>query len=162
MLLLRDKVFLFEAMLAPEIFIPNVSLSYAISLLLDSVGFTNYVFLRAADEKDAVIPFFYISPNKTVAEILGEIAVSTQSAMFFDEYNNLVVMSKEYMLPEKGVRPVTSTIRGNKDSDGNLENIVSISQSDMEQLYETMRNREAKYKKKWIENKNTILQQKEE
>lgn len=132
MLLLRDKFFLFEAMLAPEIFIPNVSLSYAISLLLDSVGFTNYVFLRAADEKDAVIPFFYISPNKTVAEILGEIAVSTQSAMFFDEYNNLVVMSKEYMLPEKGVRPVTSTIRGNKDSDGNLENIVSISQSDME------------------------------
>lgn len=128
---LRDKFFHFESMIAPEVFIPNVSLSYAVSLLLDSVGFSNYTFKRVADEPDPVIPFFYIPPDKTVAEILSELAVSSQYAMFFDEYNNLVVMSKEFILPSESQRPVTSILRGSKDADGNLANIVSISKSDM-------------------------------
>lgn len=129
-IVLRDKFFHFESMTAPEVFIPNVSLSYAVSLLLDSVGFSNYIFKRLDDEIDPVIPFFYIPPDKTVAEILAELAVSTQYAMFFDEYNNLVIMGKEYMLPGDD-RPVNFVLRGAKDSDGNLANIVAISQSDM-------------------------------
>ena len=34
-----------------------------------------------------------------MAEILNELAISTQTAMYFDEYNNFVVMSKNYLMP---------------------------------------------------------------
>ena len=59
-----------------------------------------------------------------MAEVLNDLAVSTQTAMFFDEYNNLVLMSKEYMLPEEDVRPTDITLYGTKDFevDGAISN----------------------------------------
>lgn len=96
---LRDLFLYFESKTAPELFIQNVSLSSAVSTLLDNIGFSNYVFKRLPDEVDPVIPNFFVGPNETVAQVLNNIAISTQSAMFFDEYNNLIVMTKDYMMP---------------------------------------------------------------
>jgi len=112
---LRDLYFYFESIKAPEMLVTNVSLSYAISLLLDSVGFSNYVFKRIENEKELMIPFFFIPPDKTVAEILNDLAISTQTAMFFDEYNNFVMMSKNYMLPSNDERQVDITLYGSND-----------------------------------------------
>jgi hypothetical protein len=112
---LRDLYFYFESIKAPEMLVTNVSLSYAISLLLDSVGFSNYVFKRIENEKELMIPFFFIPPDKTVAEILNDLAISTQTAMFFDEYNNFVMMSKNYMLPSNDERQVDTTLYGSND-----------------------------------------------
>ena len=135
---LRDLFFYFESQNAPQIMIQNASVSYAVSLLLDSIGFSNYVFKRAANESESIIPIFYTSPDKSIAEVLNDIAVSTQTAVFFDEYNNLILMSKEYMLPSPGVRPTDITLYGTKDfkseaalsnktTSSNLANIISIS-----------------------------------
>ena len=137
-LTLRDLYFYFESVKAPEMLVTNVSLSYAISLLLDSIGFSNYVFKRLESEKELIIPFFYIAPDKTVAEVLDELAVSTQTAMFFDEYNNFVMMSKNYMLPSNEDREIDTTlygsndfikngIRENSNSQLKLANIIDIS-----------------------------------
>lgn len=112
---LRDLFFYLESMTAPQILLQNVSVSYAISLLLDSVGFSNYVFKRIDGEKEMIIPFFFIPPDKSVAQLLNEIAVSTQSAMFFDEYNNFVVMSKNYIMPSLSQRPTDFVLSGSKD-----------------------------------------------
>ncbi len=114
-LTLRDLFFYFESAKAPEMLVTNVSLSYALCLLLDSVGFSNYVFKRVNGEKELIIPFFYIPPDKTVAEILNDLAVSTQTAMFFDEYNNFVMMSKNYMLPTEEDRLTDITLYGTDD-----------------------------------------------
>lgn len=111
---LRDLYFYFESLKAPQILIQEASLSYAVALLLDSIGFSNYVFYRTEDF-DPIIPYFYIKPDVSVAEILKELAISTQSAMFFDEYNNLVVMTKEYMLPSVDDRSTDIIIRGSTD-----------------------------------------------
>lgn len=111
---LRDLFFYFETMTAPQILIQNASLSYAVSLLLDYVGFSNYTFKRISDQ-ELVIPYFSIAPDKSVAEVLNDLALSSQSAMFFDEYNNFVVMSKDYMMPALGDREVSMTLRGSKD-----------------------------------------------
>lgn len=139
---LRDLFFLFESTLAPEILITEASLSYAVSLLLDSIGFSNYTFYRVDGERDPIIPFFFISANKNVAEILNELAVSTQSAMYFDEYNNFVVMSKNYLLPTEAQRQTEITLIGSKTheqsgiienskiSSNKLPNIISISSQD--------------------------------
>jgi hypothetical protein len=106
---LRDLFFYFESITAPQILIRNASISYAVSLLLDSVGFSNYVFKRNEGESEEVIPYFYIEPDKSVAEVLNDIARSTQSAMFFDEYNNFIVMSKGYIMPSEIERPTDLT-----------------------------------------------------
>jgi len=138
---LRDLYFYFESILAPQILVTNVSLSYAVSLLLDSVGFSNYTFKRVSGEKELIIPFFYIGPDKTVAEVLNDLAVSTQTAMFFDEYNNFVMMSKNYMLPSDSERDIQFTFYGsndfikdneirNKNKNIKLTNIVDIASSD--------------------------------
>ena len=112
---LRDMFLYFESVTAPQILIKDTTLSYAISLLLDSIGFSNYVFKRNPAEPDPTIPFFFVSPDTSIAEVLNRLAVSTQSAMFFDEYNNFVVMTKEYVLPEETTRGIDTTLYGSSD-----------------------------------------------
>lgn len=101
---LRDLFFHFESLTAPQILFTNVSLSYAIAMLMDSIGFSNYIYYKSVNDKDPIIPFFFVAPDTTVAQILEDLAVSTQTAMFFDEYNNFVLMSKRYMMPNPGDR----------------------------------------------------------
>jgi hypothetical protein len=96
---LRDMYLYFEAITAPELLIVNRTLSYILSIIFDSIGFSNYKFYRVANEKEKPIPYFFVGPDKTVAQVLNDLAVATQTAMFFDEANNFIFMSKEYMLP---------------------------------------------------------------
>ena len=126
---LRDFYFYFESTKAPKILLQEVSLSQAICILLDSVGFSNYVFKRTINSNDPIIPNFFIAPEQSVAEVLSQLAIATQSAMFFDEYNNFVVMTKEYILDNSKERKKDITLYGNNTSDG-LENIVAISSQD--------------------------------
>ena len=137
---LRDMYFFLESMPAPRMLVTEASLSYAITLLLDYIGFSNYTFLRVAGEKDPIIPYFFIAPDQNVAEVLNQIAVSTQSAMFFDEYNNFVVMTKDYLMPTATQRESSFILSGSNNqtdtgiiensTSGKLPNIISIASED--------------------------------
>jgi hypothetical protein len=137
---LRDLFFFLESMPAPRLLTTNTSLSYAITTLLDYIGFTNYTFKRVSGEKESIIPFFFVAPDQNVAEVLNQLAVATQSAMFFDEYNNFVVMSKDYMMPTSAQRAIDFSLSGStgqndtgvveNSSSGNLPNIISIASED--------------------------------
>ena len=138
---LRDLYFYFESQTAPQILSTNTSVSSAVSLLLDSIGFSNYVFKRAKGESEVIIPFFFIPPEKTIAEILQDLAISTQTAMFFDEYNNFVMMSKNYIMPSAEERATDITLYGSSDSQDSgviknqrtttkLSNILEITSED--------------------------------
>ena len=141
---LRDFYFFLESMPAPRLLTTQTSLSYAVSLLLDYIGFSNYTFKRVANESDPIIPYFFIAPDQNVAEVLNQLAVSTQTAMFFDEYNNFVVMSKDYLMPTETQREVNFVLSGSNNqtdsgviqnaSSGNLPNILSIASQD-KQIY---------------------------
>jgi len=110
---LRDFVFYLESQIAPEILLINASTSYIVATLLDSIGFSNYTFSRLSNENDVVIPYFMISPNKTIMQILQDLAIATQTTMFFDESNNFVVMGKKYLVPDdKTQRDATITLYG--------------------------------------------------
>ncbi len=124
----RDLYFYLESLTAPELLLTNASTSYAVATLLDYIGISNYSFKRVSGESDNVIPFFFVPPDKTVAEILEQIAISTQTAMFFDEYNNFIMMSKDYIMPTATQRPVDFTFNGNDTE--KLANIVEISSQD--------------------------------
>lgn len=121
---LRDLFFYFESLTAPQILIENASLSYAVALLLDGIGFSNYAILRNEGESEVTIPYFYVGPDLSVAQVLSDLAVSTQSAMFFDEENNFIVMSKNYMMPSATERLTDVTLYGSDDiyDSGVLEN----------------------------------------
>lgn len=138
---LRDLYYYFESITAPELLIQDVSLSYAVSLLLDSIGFSNYQFKRIVGENDPIIPFFFVSPNQSVAQVLQSLAVSTQTAMFLDEYNNFVLMTKGYVMPSEDDRSTDITIYGSQDSESvreiknkrtgkTIANIISIASQD--------------------------------
>ena len=114
---LRDFYFYFESMLAPKLFLTNISVSYAISILLDAIGFSNYVYKRIEGEIDPVIPYFFVGPDQSVAQVLNDLAVSTQTAMFFDEYNNFIAMSKNYLMPTSTQRSLDTTLIGSKTND---------------------------------------------
>lgn len=140
---LRDLFLYFESTAAPQLLLRDTTVSYAISLLLDSIGFSNYVFKRNVGEPDPIIPFFFVPPDVSVAEILNQLAVSTQSAMFFDEYNNFVVMSKGYIMPSVSDRETDMVLYGSTDfsknnlvknsrTSPNLANIINISSQNNE------------------------------
>ena len=121
---LRDLFFYFESITAPQILIEQASLSYAVSLLLDSVGFSNYTFRRLSTDDEEIIPYFHVPPDVSVAQALNNLAISTQSAMFFDEFNNFIVMSRNYFLPDQDQRTSDLVLRGSVDfeKDGTLKN----------------------------------------
>ena len=137
---LRDFFFFLESMPAPRLLTTQTSLSYAITLLLDYIGVSNYTFKRVANESEPVIPFFFVAPDQNVAQVLNQIALATQTAMFFDEYNNFVVMSKDYMMPSETQRSTDFVISGSNNqtdsgvienaTSGNLPNIISIASQD--------------------------------
>ena len=137
---LRDFFFYLESMPAPRLLTTQTSLSYAITLLLDYIGVSNYTFKRVDNESDPIIPFFFIAPDQNVAEVLNQLAIATQTAMFFDEYNNFVVMSKDYMMPAVDQRSTDFVLSGSNNqtdsgviennTSGNLPNILSIASQD--------------------------------
>jgi hypothetical protein len=135
---LRDLFFYFESLTAPELFLTGVSVSSAVSTILDYIGFSNYTFLRNPGESEDIIPYFYVEPEKSLALVLQDIALSTQSAMFFDEFNNFVVASRNYVLPKSEERDLDIVLSGSKDFEKSdqiknqatsekLANIVDIS-----------------------------------
>ena len=140
---LRDMFFYFESLNSPQLLVESASLGYAVSFLLDSVGFSNYTFRRVDEEDDPVIPYFFVKPETSVAQVLQELAVATQTAMFFDEFNNLIVMSKNYMMPSLEERPTDIEILGSLDqakqgvvknlpTKTKLSNIISLSSKNQE------------------------------
>ena len=127
----------FSSIKSPEMLVPNASVSYIVATLLDSIGFTNYKFYRAAGESEDVIPFFFTPASVTIADTLTNIAKASQTAMFFDETNNLIIASRGYMFPSSGrdsvftfkgtADQVQSGVYSNQRLSGSLSNIIEIS-----------------------------------
>lgn len=116
---LRDLLFHFESIVAPSLLLKNVSVSYAVATMLDNIGFSNYKFYRNAGETEDKIPYFFVAPDTTVAQVLNDIAQSTQTSMFFDEENNLILMSRNYIMPKVAERATDLTLYGTKDFEQN-------------------------------------------
>ena len=124
---LRDLMFRLENEKGPDLLLTDTTMTYAIAVLLDSIGFTNYSFVGFDEDNDFKIPYFFMSADLNVAQILEKIAIASQSCMFFDEQNNLIVMSKDYLSPEN--REVDTTILST-DVGENKANILSIASAE--------------------------------
>lgn len=112
---LRDLFFYLELNNVPDLLLENATLSQASSIILDNIGFSNYVFKRVDEEDDPVISYFFVRPDTSVAEVLQDLALATQTAIFFDEENNLTFMSKNYIMPSKTDRETDLELLGSLD-----------------------------------------------
>ena len=126
---LRDKYFYLESINAPNLFLTNSSVSFIISTLLDYVGMSNYMFKKIENENELIIPYFFCNEEKTVAQVLNDIAISSQYAMFFDEENNFIVMSKNYTIPKADERESNIMLYGSENSLNKKESIFNLSNS---------------------------------
>jgi len=88
-----------------------------------------------ASLEDPVIPYFFVGPEVSLAQALSNIASATQTAMFFDEYNNFVVMPKEYYLPNADdSKRKTDLVLYGHTNEKSLPNIINVNAAE-EQIY---------------------------
>lgn len=79
----------------------SVPVSFAIQTILQGIGFTNFKFLNGKESSQVDIKYFYADDDKTIAEVLDEIARATQCSIYIDAFNNVVCASKDRVL-DKG------------------------------------------------------------
>jgi hypothetical protein len=151
---LRDLTHLMEQTSCPELMMVDVSFSVAVTTLLDSIGFTNYKFYRTSGETEITIPYFYTNPESSVLQTLQDLAISAQAAMFFNEENDFIIMSKNYMMPTTAQRPTDFILSGEK-TDAISANIESISTQDSK----VFNNGSISYQEKYIQRSYGSLKQ---
>lgn len=102
---LSDYTKFWKTQAPPDILLGSsdgIRCSAIIKILLDNAGFTKYSFNKTGDTdeyvyEDKKLDFFYCDgvSSSTIMSTLEDIAKSMQLSMFFDQYNNFVVMTKE-------------------------------------------------------------------
>lgn len=104
----EDFFYFLKRMKSPEVSIANLSgieASVAILLLFDNAGITNYRFVKqsATSDDDFVFDYFFSNETQTIAEVLEQIAISAQYAIFVDANNVIRAVTKEKMADLVGI-----------------------------------------------------------
>lgn len=64
----------------------NCTIGKAIWRLLDSVGFTNYQYTRAAADAPSLISYYWTDGDLTIWDTIQELCRTTQTSAYFDEF----------------------------------------------------------------------------
>lgn len=71
--------------------------------VLDMVGFVDYEIQESDLVIESVIPVFWTDGEKTVWEVLSELATATQTAIYFDNFGKLQVKTRQQAFKETGI-----------------------------------------------------------
>lgn len=120
---IEDSMKFLRELSAPDLFLQGFDqgnrLSFVILTILDNVGITGYEFKKSSNTnnkiEDVVIRNFFCKKEQTVAEVLEQLAVSTQCSMFYDSENKLNVLTKERLTKKESISPSTSDTSGGTD-----------------------------------------------
>lgn len=101
--------FLRETKAVDLLFSSGVPYSVAILILLDNVGITGLEFKKSSnapefDKEDTIIKSFFCAKEQSVLEVLQQIAVATQCAMFYDSVGKLNVLTKERLTQNVSIK----------------------------------------------------------
>ncbi len=102
----------------------NVTIGMAIWRILDSIGFIDYQYVRAAEVASNQIPYYWTDDEKTVWDNIQDLCRVTQSAAYFDEHGILQIKSRDSAFDKN--RPVDWTFDYAQDGD-KLPDIVDLS-----------------------------------
>lgn len=87
--------------------------------LLDSVGFASWVYNPASDDVSSLVPQFWADGTSSVWDTIADLAEATQTAVYFDEYGVLKVMTRSaaFNLSTPSVWTLDAATNGSKQAD---------------------------------------------
>lgn len=114
---LKDSSVVLQERNMPAIFLTNATVGQIIWQTLDTIGMTNYQYTRSDPDYGQVIPYYWPSdtaeasnprwgrlrvnttnpPTTTIWDELSALCESTQTGLYFDEYDKLQIKSREQM-----------------------------------------------------------------
>lgn len=105
--------FLRETKAVDLLFSSGVPFSVAVLILLDNVGISGYEFKKSSnlpsfDKEDTIIKSFFCSKEQSVLEVLQQIAVATQCAMYYDAVGKLNILTKERLTENVSIKESTT------------------------------------------------------
>ena len=121
---LEDRFKIFKSTKVPDLVFPTsngIPFSVLILMLLDNCGITGYEFKKSIgkandsisnDSEDTRIDNFFCRKEQTLMEVLNDIAVSTQSAMYIDASGKLNVLTKERLTSNATITQSSSNNNG--------------------------------------------------
>ncbi len=92
---LKDSSKFLQEEKVPNILLENVTVGEAIWRICDSIGFTEYEYEKKDDDPSSTLRYFWTDSEKTVWETLQELAEATQTAIYFDEFDDLRIKTRE-------------------------------------------------------------------
>lgn len=120
-----DYAKILQETICPDMVCDKYSMVAIIRRILDSIGFTNYNFNYATDDKSIITPDYWWSDStQTVWSLLQEICRDIQMSASVDENNVLQFYTRDYMFDK--TKPINWTFRNSNEATGELANIVSM------------------------------------
>jgi hypothetical protein len=123
---LKDASKFMQEIKPPKMFFEQMTIGRIVWQLCDVIGFTDYKYEKIDDDKATLVPYFWTDGEKTIWEIFSNLAVTTQSAIYFDEFGVLQILTRDraYNIGN----PVVWQLDGVKDGT-KLPDIVDLSQT---------------------------------
>jgi len=120
-----DYAKVLQETICPDMVCDGYSAVAIIRRMLDSVGFTNYNFNLASDDKSIIAPDYWWSDStQTVWTMLQELCRDIQMSASVDENNILQFYSRDYLFNSN--RSTNWTFRYAPGSNGELPNIITM------------------------------------
>jgi hypothetical protein len=92
---MKDASKFLQEMKPPKMFFENMTLGRIVWQLCDIMGFSDYKYEKIDDDKATIVPYFWTDGEKTLWEIFSSLAVTTQSAIYFDEFGILQILTRD-------------------------------------------------------------------
>ena len=123
-----DAAKILQDTLAPPILCENYSAIAILRRLLDSIGFTNYKFNIATNDKSVISPnYWWTNDSNTVWQSIQELCRDTQIMANVDENNILQFYTRDYLYSNR-----SSVWQFNSETNNNiLPNISSLTKNDL-------------------------------
>lgn len=137
---LRDSSKFLQEIKSPALFYEGLSVTGIIYRILDAVGFDQYDIGNLGQQyingvltnitRDAnpfTVPYFWSSPEQTVWEVLQDLAEGTQTAIYFDAWDRLQILTCNQIFSNTSGK--SWTLRGSKSG----KELTDIQEYSMEQ-----------------------------
>jgi hypothetical protein len=92
---MKDASKFLQEIKPPKMLFENMTLGRIVWQLCDIIGFSDYNYEKIDDDKATVVPFFWTDGEKTMWEIFSSLAITTQSAIYFDEFGILQILTRD-------------------------------------------------------------------
>ncbi|UMO76254.1 minor tail protein [Streptomyces phage Tomas] len=92
---LKDASKFLQEIKPAKMFFENMTLGRIVWQLCDIIGFTDYKYEKIDDDKATQVPYFWTDGEKTIWEIFSNLAATTQSALYFDEFGILQILTRD-------------------------------------------------------------------